>query len=74
MSEGSRTDDGDITLFKQRETSQMSSFLNEFPASANVLVVEPNFVTLRKMKNLMIKYGYQGLYFPSLILNDRLCY
>ncbi|KAH0879376.1 hypothetical protein HID58_066770, partial [Brassica napus] len=56
---GSRTDDGDITLFKQRETSQMSSFLNEFPASANVLVVEPNFVTLRKMKNLMIKYGYQ---------------
>ncbi|KAF3505274.1 hypothetical protein F2Q69_00044677 [Brassica cretica] len=59
MSEGSRTDDGDITLFKQRETSQMSSFLNEFPASANVLVVEPNFVTLRKMKNLMIKYGYQ---------------
>ncbi|CAH8357090.1 unnamed protein product [Eruca vesicaria subsp. sativa] len=59
MSEGSRTADGDRTLIKQRETSRLSSFLNEFPASTNVLVVEPNFVTLLKMKKLMVKYGYQ---------------
>lgn len=63
MSEGTRTADSDRTLFKQRETSQISSFLNEFPASTNVLVVEPNYVSLLKMKKLMIKYGYQGLSF-----------
>ncbi|KAF8116664.1 hypothetical protein N665_0015s0040 [Sinapis alba] len=59
MSEGSRTNDGNRTLFKQQETSQISSFPNQFPGSANVLVVEPNYVTLLKMKKLMIKYGYQ---------------
>ncbi|KAG2328555.1 hypothetical protein Bca52824_011283 [Brassica carinata] len=59
MSEGSRTADGVRTLFKQRETSQIRLFSTNFPASTNVLVVEPNYVTLLKMKKLMIKYGYQ---------------
>ncbi|KAF8083836.1 hypothetical protein N665_0749s0001 [Sinapis alba] len=59
MSLGNITEDGDKTLFLQQETSEISSPLNEFPPSTNVLVVDPNLSTLLDMKEIMERCAYQ---------------
>ncbi|KAJ4896572.1 hypothetical protein Rs2_23366 [Raphanus sativus] len=51
MSEGNRTDDGDRTLFKQQETSQISSFLNEFPAMTIYADAESALAFLRNREH-----------------------
>lgn len=60
MSRGNIIEDGDKTLFLQQETSEISSPLNEFPPSTNVLVVDPNLSTLLDMKEIMERCAYQG--------------
>ncbi|CAH8331901.1 unnamed protein product [Eruca vesicaria subsp. sativa] len=53
------TEDGDETLFREQETSEVNSPLKEFPQSTNVLVVDANLITLRNMKEIMEQYTYQ---------------
>ncbi|XP_019091137.1 PREDICTED: putative two-component response regulator ARR19 [Camelina sativa] len=40
-------------------TSEISFFLNQFPANTNVFVVDTNFITLLNMKRIMRQHDYQ---------------
>ncbi|KAG2314237.1 hypothetical protein Bca52824_017359 [Brassica carinata] len=53
------TKDGDKTLFSQKESSEITSPLKEFPPSTNVLVVDANLCTLLDMKEIMERCAYQ---------------
>ncbi|CAH8338466.1 unnamed protein product [Eruca vesicaria subsp. sativa] len=59
MSQEHTTDDRDKTLFLEQETSEVNSPLDEFLQSTNVLVVDPDLITLRNMKEIMKQYTYQ---------------
>ncbi|CAD5315011.1 unnamed protein product [Arabidopsis thaliana] len=50
----------DNTRSLERETSEITSLLSQFPGNTNVLVVDTNFTTLLNMKQIMKQYAYQG--------------
>ncbi|VYS48554.1 unnamed protein product [Arabidopsis thaliana] len=49
----------DNTRSLERETSEITSLLSQFPGNTNVLVVDTNFTTLLNMKQIMKQYAYQ---------------